>query len=59
MKLGRPKLRQGEKKAQIAGVRLRPDEREMVEKAASLQKKTLSEWMRSTLLSTAERQISS
>lgn len=56
MKMGRPKLPDEEKKAQITGVRLKSDERELVEKAANLQHKSLSEWIRETLVSCAIRQ---
>jgi len=56
MKLGRPKLSDQEKKGQITGVRLRTEERELLEKAASISSQKLSEWMRETLLSRAALQ---
>ncbi|HEY2328984.1 MAG TPA: DUF6290 family protein [Verrucomicrobiae bacterium] len=51
MKLGRPKIPKAERKGQITGVRLRSEERELFEKAAASHGKTLSDWMRETLLS--------
>ena len=57
MKLGRPKLAKQDKKGQITGVRLRSDERELVEKAAAIGQKSLSEWMRQTLITSAENQL--
>jgi uncharacterized protein (DUF1778 family) len=57
MKLGRPKLSNGNKKAHITGVRLRAEERTLLERAASNQKKSLSDWIRETLLSRAARQL--
>src|ERR1035441_1674824 len=54
MKLGRPKIEDSEKKERITGVRLREDERQILEKAASSQGKTLSAWIRSSLLENAE-----
>ena len=53
MKIGRPKLAADEKKGQITGVRLKSDERQLVEKAASLRSLKLSAWMRETLLKRA------
>jgi uncharacterized protein (DUF1778 family) len=57
MKIGRPKLSSSQKKAEIAGVRLKPDERSLMEEAASQQNERLSEWMRKNLLSAAKRQL--
>jgi uncharacterized protein (DUF1778 family) len=57
MGLGRPKLQKSEKKAHITGVRLRPTERSLLEKAASHQNKSLSDWIRDTLLSKAGREL--
>jgi uncharacterized protein (DUF1778 family) len=57
MKLGRPKLAKEDKKGQITGVRLRHDERDLVEKAAASQSQSLSNWMREVLISSAKRQI--
>jgi uncharacterized protein (DUF1778 family) len=59
MKTGRPKLPAAAKKAQITGVRLRQNERELVEKAAARRSQSLSEWVRKTLISSAEEQIKS
>jgi uncharacterized protein (DUF1778 family) len=56
MKTGRPKLNSDEKKGQITAIRLRSDERELVEKAASIQNQNLSEWMRGVVILTAKRQ---
>jgi uncharacterized protein (DUF1778 family) len=56
MKTGRPRLSTNELKAQITGVRLRTDERELFERAASEQNQNLSEWIRDTLLRRAKRQ---
>jgi ATP-dependent DNA helicase RecG len=49
-KTGRPKLSESLKKAHIAGVRLRDDERVIFEKKASNEGKTLSAWMRDALV---------
>jgi ATP-dependent DNA helicase RecG len=49
-KTGRPKLAQDAKKAHITGLRLRDDERVALEKRASEEGKTLSAWMRDTLV---------
>lgn len=57
MKTGRPKLQDEQKKAKITGVRLRVEEREMLEKAAAAQKQSLSDWMRDTLLQRAAAQL--
>lgn len=57
MKTGRPKLENQNKKDKIAGVRLRADERELLERAASRREQKLSEWMRETLIVTAEDQM--
>lgn len=56
MKTGRPKLKNNEKKGQIMGVRLRSDERALVEKAAANQSQSLSDWIRNTLLTVAQKQ---
>jgi len=53
MKLGRPKLSAKEKKGQITGVRLRTEERKLLEQAASSKCQKLSHWMREALLSQA------
>lgn len=57
MKLGRPKLSKGEVKGQITGVRLKSNERALLEKAASNKDQKLSEWIRETLLKNAEQQL--
>jgi len=57
MKTGRPKLPEGSRKQQITGVRLRTDERTLVEKAAAGRNQKLSAWIRTTLVSTAHEQI--
>jgi uncharacterized protein (DUF1778 family) len=57
MKTGRPKLPEQSRKLQITGLRLRQDERKKVEMAAGQRNQKLSDWMRETLLSTAERQL--
>jgi ATP-dependent DNA helicase RecG len=54
MKLGRPKIEDSEKKERITGVRLRENERQMLERAASIQGKTLSAWIRTSLIENAE-----
>jgi uncharacterized protein (DUF1778 family) len=58
MKTGRPKLSDAEKKAQITGIRLKPDERRLLESAASSKKQNLSVWIRQTLMRAAQRQLS-
>src|ERR1700736_4255589 len=54
MKIGRPKIEDGEKKDFLTGVRFREDERRVLEKAAAQKGQTLSEWIRSSLFETAE-----
>jgi uncharacterized protein (DUF1778 family) len=56
MKIGRPRLSTKEKKGQITGVRLRGEERLLLEKAAAKSSQKLSDWMRDTLLKRAYRQ---
>jgi ATP-dependent DNA helicase RecG len=51
-KTGRPKLSEDDKKAQITGVRLREEERQLLEKKAQLEGKTLSAWMRDAVIKT-------
>ena len=53
MKLGRPPLLEAQKQGKITGVRLRGDDRALVEKAAYLDGKKLSAWIRLTLLAAA------
>ena len=55
MKTGRPVLLDSQKKAKITGLRLRREEREMLESAAVIQKKKLSDWMRGVLLENAKK----
>jgi uncharacterized protein (DUF1778 family) len=57
MKIGRPKLEKTEQKAQIIGVRLKNEERALIEKAASKSNKGLSAWTRETLLTAAALQM--
>jgi len=57
--MGRPTLLTAQKKAQIAGVRLRPDERELLEKAAVKSGEKLSGWMRNVLVIAAENELKS
>ena len=56
MKTGRPRLSTKEKKDQITGVRLRGDERLLLERAAANSEQKLSDWIRETLLRRASRQ---
>ncbi len=51
-KPGRPRLAKGEAKGSIVPVRFSPEDRKRVEAAAKANKKTVSEWVRSTLLAT-------
>ena len=51
-KPGRPPLPKGNAKAVMLRVRITPEEQAEVEKAAKASKKTVSEWIRSTLLVT-------
>lgn len=48
-KVGRPKLPKGTAKGKIVPVRFTPEAIKAVEAAAKAQKKTISEWIRSTL----------
>ena len=57
MKMGRPRLKKSEQKAQMIGIRLKSDERNLVEKAAAKSKQKLSEWTRTALISAAQRQV--
>ena len=58
-KMGRPSLSADEKQTKITAVRLRDDERGLLEKAAATHDQRLSEWMREVLLATAKRQLKS
>lgn len=55
-KIGRPSLSDEEKHAKITAVRLRDDERAVLEMAATLRGQKLSSWIRETLVKAAERQ---
>ena len=55
--MGRPKMRKGDRKRTIMGVRLKSSHRRLVEKAASFDKKDLSKWARHVLVTSAVRQI--
>jgi len=59
MKLGRPPLLEAQKKGKITGVRLRDEERSLVEKAAEKSGQGLSEWMRKVLVNAAHAEIAS
>lgn len=52
-KIGRPKLAKAEAKGKILGVRFTPAERKQLEDTAHRAKKTLSNWVRETLLDQA------
>ncbi len=49
-KVGRPKLPKGQAKGKLVAMRFNADDLKHVEAAAQASKKTVSEWMRSTLL---------
>jgi uncharacterized protein (DUF1778 family) len=49
-KVGRPVLPKGEAKAKIMPIRLNPDDRKRIEKAAKAKNQTVSEWVRTALL---------
>jgi uncharacterized protein (DUF1778 family) len=53
-KPGRPRLPKGNAKAVMLRVRVTPDEQAMFARVAKASKKTISEWIRSTLLATAQ-----
>jgi uncharacterized protein (DUF1778 family) len=57
MKMGRPKIKKSEQKTEMIGIRLKSQERNLVEKAAEKSKQRLSEWTRSVLISSAKSQI--
>jgi len=57
MKLGRPPLLKAQKKGKITGVRLREDERALVEQAAQNNGKRLSDWMRNVLVNAAKYEM--
>jgi uncharacterized protein (DUF1778 family) len=56
MKMGRPKLKKADQKAKTIGIRLKSDERSLVEKAAAKSKQGLSDWARNVLISSAQQQ---
>jgi uncharacterized protein (DUF1778 family) len=49
-KVGRPKLPKGEAKGKLVALRFNRDDLKRVEAAAKANNKSVSEWMRSTLL---------
>jgi predicted HicB family RNase H-like nuclease len=48
-KVGRPKMAKGQAKATIMPVRLSPEDRKRIEKAAKAKNQTVSQWVRGTL----------
>jgi uncharacterized protein (DUF1778 family) len=56
-KIGRPALSENAKHGKITAVRLREDERGLLEKAAATHGQRLSDWMREVLIGTAKRQL--
>jgi ATP-dependent DNA helicase RecG len=56
-KMGRPKMSEDAKKAQITGVRLRDEERLLLEKKAQSEGKTLSAWMRDAVIKTNDASV--
>ncbi len=56
-KTGRPKLPETDKKGQITGVRLRDEERQLLEKKAQSEGKTLSAWMRDAVVKTDDANV--
>lgn len=48
---------EGEKQAKITAVRLKEDERGLLEKAAATHGQRLSDWMREVLINAARRQL--
>jgi hypothetical protein len=55
MKLGRPKMLSERKKTEVVVVRLRAEDRKLIEEAAERSSKGLSAWMRDSLISAASR----
>jgi len=51
-KPGRPRMAKSEAKGTIMPVRFSPEDRKRIEAAAKASNKTVSEWIRSTLLAT-------
>jgi ATP-dependent DNA helicase RecG len=58
-KIGRPKLSEDDKKGQITGVRLRDEERLLLEKKAQSEGKTLSAWMRDAVVKNNDARVGS
>ncbi len=54
-KVGRPVLPRGRAKARIVPVRFSPDDLRLILAAAKANKKTVSEWIRSTLNAAIQR----
>ena len=52
-------MKNTEKKERITGVRLRSDERLLIQMAADANGKKLSEWMRNVLVKTASSELNS
>ncbi len=52
-------MKNTEKKEKITGVRLRSDERLLIQMAADANGKKLSEWMRNVLVNTASTELNS
>jgi predicted HicB family RNase H-like nuclease len=48
-KVGRPKMAKGQAKATIMPVRLSPEDRKRIEKAAKAKNQIVSQWVRGTL----------
>ena len=55
-KIGRPELPADERQGKITAVRLREDERALIERAAAKNAQRLSEWIRTTVLKAARKQ---
>lgn len=53
-KVGRPMLPKGKAKGRIMPVRLSPEDRKRIEKAARAKEQTVSEWVRRTLMAALE-----
>ena len=56
-RMGRPRLKAGEKRGITLRFMVRPDERELFESVAELEGLSVSEWMRGVLTRTAERRL--
>ena len=57
--MGRPPMQNTEKKENITGVRLRGEERVLIQMAADASGKKLSEWMRNVLVAAASSELNS